>query len=194
MKRLLFVSVATALAVTGCQQANDQGNSQAASSKKEVVEVKASKTEIKSPAASPSPTKPSEKKTKKLGPKATADSYELSDACKIVSGTVLRIMRSATIKGELKSEKPPKAINFVVEGAKLDGHHPVVKLSIYDPAAKQWRELETFTAKGKLVRRYPLSNIPAGTVAFHVRYDDIDPHDGSRLRPDLLVHSAELEF
>lgn len=196
MKRLFFASFAAVLAATGCQQENNQGRSEAVhSNKKDVVEMKAGNTDNRqSPTASARAANTTDKKPRKLGSKATPDSYELSSACKIVSGTVLRIMHFATVNGELKSEKPPKAISFVVEGDKFNEHFPVIKLSIYDPTAKQWRELETFTAKGKLVRRYPLSNIPAGVVAFRVRYDDIDPRDGSKVRPNLFVHSAELEF
>ncbi|MCX7626279.1 MAG: hypothetical protein N2Z21_08725 [Candidatus Sumerlaeaceae bacterium] len=195
MKSSVFAVVALAVAAGGCQKSSNVQAADVAPSKNEAAQTRMSTLEPQQPPTqSPRPTTVADKKAKKLGPKATAESYELTDACKILSGTVLRIMHFATIKGELKADKPPKTIRFVVEGSNFADHHPVVKVGVYDPAAQQWRELETFTAKGKSSRRYPLANIPAGTVAFHVRYEDIDPHDGSKVRPDLFVHSAELEF
>ncbi|MGC8740239.1 MAG: hypothetical protein ACP5UB_02135 [Candidatus Sumerlaeaceae bacterium] len=189
MKRV--VAAAVGLALFGCQS---QQNTESGGTPKEqkakapvVQKTSQSKPATKTTAASPTP------KQKKLGPKATAESYELSDACKIVSGSVLRIMHFAAVKGELKADKPPKAIKFVLEGDNKDGYYPHAKVATYDPAGRKWQTLDSVVVKGQVAKKYLLSNVPAGTVSFVVHYDAVDPAGGN-VRPSLFVKAVELEF
>lgn len=188
MRRVLVSMLAVALAACQVQPEKEPSDGQKPQATKSSSQKNSRDLNAKDKVAAAPTSKP-----KKLGPKATADSYELSDACKIVSGSVLRIMHFASVKGELKAEKPPKAIRFTLEGVLHEGFYPKAKLAIYDPAAKSWQTLDTLTVKGTVEKKYPLSNIPAGTVAFLVRYDDVEP-TGGKVRPGLFVKSVELEF
>lgn len=189
-----WVALTIAVLFAGCQAPSSSpdemrgAEGQKAPQPSRTVSSAAKPQQVKSQA---SPAKAPEKK--KLGPKTTAESFDVVDGTKIVSGTVLRIMRFAVAGGKLTAEKPPKGIRFSLEGEPVQGYYPRVTLSVYDATQKKWRDLETLTVKGKVEKRYPLTNIPAGLVTFHVAYGATDPAGGP-VRPQVFVKSVELDF
>jgi len=194
--KAILLAAAAAVFFAGCQQPAEQAPSSESQRKAPVQEAKGTvqrQPNTATPAPEAKTAKASPTQAKKIGPKTTADSYEISDGCKIVSGTVVRMMRYSLIKGMLKAEKPPKAMKVVLEGQKLNNYYPQVRIGIYDAAARKWQDVDTITVKGKIERKYPLSNVPAGMLAFRVHYFSTDPAGGD-VRPNVFVHSAELEF
>lgn len=192
--KYIALTLAT-LTLLGCQA---QPPVEQTSDTKKVTQPAAPKTQEKAaPGAKKEviskPTTVTPSGPKAAGPKAVAQSYELSDGTKIVSESVVRMMRFSLVKGYLMAQKAPKAIKFVLEGNELEGYHPTVRLSIYDPEQRRWQELGTVVAKGEVTKRYELQKTPAGTVAFNVHYFKTDPEGGS-VRPNVFVKSVELEF
>jgi len=202
------VPVVLAAAVAGCQSQQPGGQEtpgpEAAAQKEMTLpspkgEAKKSAQGPKSTVAAAKPTASPSPKGKQLGPKTTADSYELSEGTRLVSGTVVRMMHFCSVKGSLKADKVPKAIVFSLEGETIGNYSPLLTLQIYDPVTHRWQDLETFPAKGSVVRRYELAKpmqvpkIPAGIVNFRVLYYSTDPKGGN-VRPNAFIKSVELEF
>ncbi|GIX44345.1 MAG: hypothetical protein KatS3mg130_0753 [Candidatus Sumerlaea sp.] len=193
MRAILYVS-ALAIALVGCearQPATESTGSQVNTPETKKVTLPspaaAKKTETPTNQTKAAPQKP------KLGPKATAESYELHEGCKIVSGTVLRIMRFGSFKGALKAEKPPKALKLVLEGTSVDGYWPEIVVHLYNWKVRKWEPQETFVVKGEMTKRFAINIPEPGLHTFMISYNATSPKGGN-VRPNVYVKSAELEF
>jgi len=193
MRAILCVG-ALALALIGCESrqpvsgtAASQANTPESKKVTAPSPAAAQPSQLQSDKAKATPQKP------KLGPKATAESYELHDGCKIVSGTVLRIMRFGSYKGALKAEKPPKALKLVLEGTEVEGYWPEIVVNLYNWKSRKWEPQETVVVKGEMTKRYAINIPEAGLHTFLISYNATSPK-GGKVRPNVYVKSAELEF